>query len=42
MADKKGVWRNRIGNYRLLCNILDEKLVILAVETGHRKENYQK
>lgn len=42
VADKKGIWRYRIGNYRLICNILDEKLVILVIETGHRKAVYQK
>lgn len=26
----------------IVCNLLNEKLVILVVETGHRKEIYQK
>lgn len=41
-ADKKGQWRYRIGDYRLLCVIEDEKLVILALSVGHRGEIYRK
>lgn len=37
----KGKWRYRIGNYRLICNINDEKLVILILEAGHRREIYK-
>ncbi|MDO4198675.1 MAG: type II toxin-antitoxin system RelE/ParE family toxin [Erysipelotrichaceae bacterium] len=38
----KGLWRYRIGDYRLICRIEDEKLVILALNIGHRKEIYRK
>lgn len=34
-------WRYRIGGYRLICNIDDEKVLILILETGHRKEIYK-
>lgn len=37
----KGKWRYRVGNYRLICNINDKKLVILILETGHRREIYK-
>ncbi len=40
-ANLKGYWRYRIGDYRLLVEIIDEKLVIIAVEIGHRKEVYK-
>lgn len=33
-------WRYRIGDYRVLCEIKDEQLVILAAEIGHRKNIY--
>ncbi|BCP62199.1 hypothetical protein SUT328_13970 [Streptococcus parasuis] len=33
-------WRYRIGDYRLICDIQDDKLVILALEFGHRKDIY--
>ena len=39
-ADKAGLWRYRIGDYRLICEIRDDKLVILAVSFGHRREIY--
>lgn len=35
-----GFWRYRVGDYRLLCRIIDEELVIAVVEVGHRKEVY--
>ena len=38
----KGLWRYRVGNYRIICNIIDNELVILAIEIGHRKEIYKK
>lgn len=33
-------WRYRVGDYRLICDIQDHKLVILVVEVGHRKDVY--
>ena len=41
-ADRKGEWRYRIGDYRLLCVIEDDRLVILALTIGHRREVYKK
>lgn len=35
-------WRYRIGNYRVLCEIRDDDLVVLAIEIGHRKDIYQR
>lgn len=40
VGDLKGFWRYRVGDYRLICRIHDEKLEILVVELGHRKEIY--
>ncbi|MGN0193792.1 MAG: type II toxin-antitoxin system RelE/ParE family toxin [Pseudoramibacter sp.] len=37
----KGLWRYRIGEYRFICDIQDEKLVILALSIGHRREIYK-
>lgn len=39
-ANRIGQWRYRIGDYRLICVIEDEELVILALSVGHRKEVY--
>lgn len=36
-----GFWRYRVGDYRVLCKIIDEKLLIVVVEIGHRKEIYK-
>ncbi|MDQ8758951.1 MULTISPECIES: type II toxin-antitoxin system RelE family toxin [Streptococcus] len=33
-------WRYRIGDYRLICEIQEDKMVILALEFGHRKDIY--
>ena len=40
-ANLRGQWRYRIGDYRLLCLIEDDKLVILALSVGHRSEIYK-
>ncbi len=39
-ANRKGQWRYRIGDYRLICQIEDDRLVILALSVGHRREIY--
>lgn len=36
----KGVWRYRIGSYRLLAKIDDDKLIIFAIDVGHRRDIY--
>lgn len=38
----KGLWRYRIGNYRVICDIIDNELVTIALEVGHRKDIYKK
>ena len=40
-ANRSGQWRYRIGDYRLLCQIDDGKLIILALSVGHRREVYE-
>lgn len=37
----KGLWRYRIGNYRLICRIKDSELIILVLDIGHRKNIYK-
>ncbi|MGB8261641.1 MAG: type II toxin-antitoxin system RelE/ParE family toxin [Terracidiphilus sp.] len=34
-------WRYRVGDYRVLCEILDGELVILTLAVGHRSEVYR-
>ncbi|MDR1235369.1 MAG: type II toxin-antitoxin system RelE/ParE family toxin [Holosporaceae bacterium] len=34
-------WRYRIGDFRIICKIYDEKLTVLVVKIAHRKNVYQ-
>jgi mRNA interferase RelE/StbE len=38
---KHGLWRYRIASYRLICRIEEERLVVLVLAVGHRKEIYR-
>ncbi|MBE0502427.1 MAG: type II toxin-antitoxin system RelE/ParE family toxin [Desulfuromonadales bacterium] len=39
-GEMAGFWRYRIGDYRVICEIQDQQLVVLAVAVGHRREIY--
>ena len=41
-ANRSGQWRYRIGDYRLICLIEDDRLIILALSIGHRSDIYKK
>ena len=41
VANKSGLWRYRIGSYRLLAEIKDEQLVLILINIGHRREIYR-
>ncbi len=34
------IWRFRVGDYRILCEIHDEEILILVVDIGHRSKIY--
>jgi mRNA interferase RelE/StbE len=34
-------WKYRVGDYRLICKIEDNRLVVLVLRIGHRKEIYR-
>jgi mRNA interferase RelE/StbE len=34
-------WKYRVGDYRLICKIDDDRLVVLVLRVGHRKEIYR-
>jgi mRNA interferase RelE/StbE len=36
-----GLWRYRVGDYRILCRIEDQRLTVLVVEIGHRSNVYE-
>jgi mRNA interferase RelE/StbE len=40
-GDKRGLWRYRVGDYRILCDLQEERLVILVLALGHRREVYE-
>ena len=41
VADHRGKWRYRVGSYRVLAEIQDDLLVVLAIEIGHRSSIYR-
>jgi mRNA interferase RelE/StbE len=34
-------WKYRVGPYRLICKIEDDRLIVLVLRIGHRKEIYR-
>lgn len=40
-GNKAGEWRYRIGDYRIICDIQDEEIIILVLEIGHRRNIYE-
>jgi mRNA interferase RelE/StbE len=36
------LWRYRVGDWRIICEIQDAKLVVLALRVGHRREVYKR
>ena len=41
-ADRVGQWRYRVGDYRIIAKIEDNRLIILVIAIGHRREIYKK
>jgi mRNA interferase RelE/StbE len=37
----KGLWRYRVGDYRIICQIIDNRLTVAAVEVGGRGNIYK-
>lgn len=40
-ANLRGLWRYRVEDYRIVCEIQDKELIILIVRVGHRKNVYK-
>jgi mRNA interferase RelE/StbE len=34
-------WKYRVGDYRLICKIVDERLIVIVLRVGHRREIYR-
>jgi len=39
-GDKVGLWRYRVGDYRLICSIQNNEMVVLVLRAAHRREVY--
>lgn len=39
---KKGQYKYRIGNYRVICRMIENEFIVEAIIVGHRKEVYKK
>lgn len=37
----ENLWRYRLGDYRIVCQLHDDRLVVLVVGIGHRREIYR-
>jgi mRNA interferase RelE/StbE len=35
-------WKYRVGDYRLICALENERLVVLVLRIGHRREVYRR
>jgi len=42
LHEKFGLWRYRVEDYRIICQIKDDEFYILVIQVGHRKEVYDK
>lgn len=39
-ANKAGLWRWRVGDYRVVADIVDDQVVVVVVDVGHRSKIY--
>ena len=40
-GNSENQWRYRVGDYRLICDIVDDRLILLMLSIGHQKEVYK-
>jgi len=40
LHDKSGLWRYRVDDYRIICKIEGNELIVLVLRVGHRKNVY--
>jgi mRNA interferase RelE/StbE len=41
VGELSGYWRYRVGDYRIVCRILDAELIVVALEISHRSAAYR-
>ena len=39
-GDLAGLWRCRVGNYRLICSLRERQMLVLVLKAGHRRDVY--
>ncbi|OFW80858.1 MAG: addiction module toxin RelE [Alphaproteobacteria bacterium RIFCSPLOWO2_01_FULL_40_26] len=42
LYEKRGNWRFRVGDYRVICRLEERQLIVLVLDLGHRREIYKK
>ena len=40
-GEKKGLWRYRVGDYRIICHLRDDSKTVVVLTLAHRKEVYR-
>ena len=40
-ANHSGHWRYRVGDYRIIAEIEDDRVIILVINIGHRRDIYK-
>ncbi len=41
-GDLSGLWRYRVGDYRVICKIHDDTICVLVLDVGHRRDVYRR
>ncbi len=39
-GDLAGLWRYRVGDYRLICSLREGQMLVLVLKVGHRRDVY--
>ena len=39
-GDLAGLWRYRVGDYRLICSVREGEMLVLVLKVGHRRDVY--
>ncbi|AMD87667.1 plasmid stabilization protein [Actinomyces radicidentis] len=42
LVGERTAWRIRVGDYRVIYDVLDERLTVTVVRAAHRREVYQR
>ena len=41
VENMRGLWRYRVGDYRIICEIFEEDILISVIKIGHRRDVYK-